>query len=168
ADVATAPRLCGAGATRTAGSDNHPYSKLTPSCAAGDSVADMAQTLFSGGAMDGDNALAEAALSARAFLRLCDLGVPFPQNRYGEFIGYTTDHDPRRRATSVGTYTSRTMVQQMEKKVRRNGTPVYDNCRVIDLITSGEGDRREIRGLLLLRTDVPHDGVRSPYLLLRC
>ena len=158
----------GAGASRNAGSDKQTYYKLTLSGDAGDSVAEMAQTLFSGGAMDGDNALAEAALSARAFLRLCDLGVPFPQNRYGEFIGYKTDHDPRRRATSVGPYTSRTMVQQMEKKVRRNGTPVYDNCRVIDLITSGEGDRREIRGLLLLRTDVPHDGVRSPYLLLRC
>lgn len=167
-DVVMVTDKIGAGASRNAGSDKQTYYKLTLSGGAGDSVAEMAQTLFSGGAMDGDNALAEAALSARAFLRLCDLGVPFPQNRYGEFIGYKTDHDPRRRATSVGPYTSRTMVAQLEKKVHRNGTPIYDNCRVIDLITTGEGDRREIRGLLLLRTDVPHDGVRSPYLLLRC
>ena len=97
----------GAGASRNAGSDKQTYYKLTLSGGDGDSVREMAETLYSGGAMDGDNALAEAALSARGFLRLCDLGVPFPQNRYGEFIGYKTDHDPRRRATSVGPYTSR-------------------------------------------------------------
>src|SRR5919112_814368 len=106
-----------AGASRNAGSDKQTYYKLT---------------LSSGGAMDGDNALAEAALSSRSFTRLVDLGVPFPQNRYGEFIGYKTDHDPRRRATSVGPYTSRTMVEMLEKKVQRNGTHVYDQCRVVD------------------------------------
>ena len=94
-----------AGSSRNAGSDKQTYYKLTLSGGDGDSVREMAETLYSGGAMDGDNALAEAALSARGFLRLCDLGVPFPQNRYGEFIGYKTDHDPRRRATSVGPYT---------------------------------------------------------------
>jgi len=51
---------------------------MTLSGGDGDSVREMAQTLFSGGAMDGDNALAEAALSARGFLRLCELGVPLP------------------------------------------------------------------------------------------
>ena len=91
-----------AGTSRNAGSDKQTYYKLTLSGGEGDSVREMAQTLFSGGAMDGDNALVEAALSARGFLHLCDLGVPFPQNRYGEFIGYKTDHDPRQRATSVG------------------------------------------------------------------
>ena len=124
----------------------------------------MAETLYSGGAMDGDNALAEAALSARGFLRLCDLGVPFPQNRYGEFIGYKTDHDPRRRATSVGPYTSRSMVEQLEKKVQRNGTRIYDECRVVDVIVSDGA----VAGLLVLRTDVPHDGAESPFLLFRC
>ncbi|ROR73166.1 FAD-dependent oxidoreductase [Bogoriella caseilytica] len=152
-----------AGASRNAGSDKQTYYKLTLSGPEGDSVQEMAETLFSGGAMDGDNALAEAALSARAFLRLCDLGVPFPQNRYGEFIGYKTDHDPRRRATSVGPYTSRSMVENTEKKVARNGTPVYDNCRVVDLIVRDGA----ICGVLLLRTDVPHDGERSPFLLVR-
>ncbi|HIZ36057.1 MAG TPA: FAD-binding protein [Candidatus Ruania gallistercoris] len=167
-DVVMVTDKVGAGASRNAGSDKQTYYKLTLSGPDGDSVHEMAKTLFSGGAMDGDNALAEAALSARAFLRLCDLGVPFPQNRYGEFIGYKTDHDPRRRATSVGPYTSRSMVQQLEKKVARNGTPIYDNCRVVDLIVRGEGAEAEIAGLLVLRTDVPHDGQRSPYLLLRC
>jgi succinate dehydrogenase/fumarate reductase flavoprotein subunit len=157
-----------AGASRNAGSDKQTYYKLTLSGGDGDSVREMAETLFAGGAMDGDTALAEAALSARAFLHLCDLGVPFPQNRYGEFIGYKTDHDPRRRATSVGPYTSRSMVEQLERKVARNGTRVLDGCRVVDLLTRDTPDRREVVGLLVLRTEVPHDGVECPYLLLRC
>ena len=157
----------GAGASRNAGSDKQTYYKLSLSGEEADSVHEMARTLFSGGAMDGDNALAEAALSARAFLRLADLGVPFPQSRFGEFVGYKTDHDPRRRGTSVGPYTSRSMVEQLEKKVARNGTPIYDNCRVIDLITRDTADGPQIAGLLLLRTDVRHDDARSPYLLIR-
>ena len=134
-----------AGSSRNAGSDKQTYYKLTLSGGDGDSVREMAETLYSGGAMDGDNALAEAALSARGFLRLCDLGVPFPQNRYGEFIGYKTDHDPRRRATSVGPYTSRSMVEQLEKKVHRNGTRIYDECRVVDVIVARRCRRRAAR-----------------------
>jgi len=163
-DVVMVADKVNAGSSRNAGSDKQTYYKLTLSGGDGDSVREMAETLFAGGAMDGDNALAEAALSARGFLRLCDLGVPFPQNRFGEFIGYKTDHDPRRRATSVGPYTSRSMVEQLEKKVHRNGTPIFDECRVVDVITDGT----EVRGLLVLRTDVPHDGTASPWLLFRC
>ncbi|GIG21463.1 FAD-binding protein [Cellulomonas chitinilytica] len=163
-DVVMVADKVNAGSSRNAGSDKQTYYKLTLSGGDGDSVREMAQTLFSGGAMDGDNALAEAALSARGFLRLCDLGVPFPQNRFGEFIGYKTDHDPRRRATSVGPYTSRSMVEQLEKKVHRNGTRIFDGCRVVDVITRAG----EVQGVLTLRTDVPHDGERSPWLLFRC
>lgn len=171
-----------AGASRNAGSDKQTYYKLTLSGGDDDSVREMADTLFSGGAMDGDNALAEAALSARAFLHLVDLGVPFPQNRFGEYIGYKTDHDPRRRATSVGPYTSRSMVTQLEQKVQRDGTKIYDECRVIDIITrpasagsagslpdgveSNEFER-EVAGLLVLRTNIPQDSEESPYLLFR-
>ncbi|GCE76067.1 FAD-dependent oxidoreductase [Cellulomonas biazotea] len=187
-DVVMVADKVNAGASRNAGSDKQTYYKLTLSGGDGDSVREMAETLFSGGAMDGDNALAEAALSARGFLRLCDLGVPFPQNRFGEFIGYKTDHDPRRRATSVGPYTSRSMVEQLEKKVHRNGTRIFDECRVVDVVVRpvepgasavGEGvpvddgataaeRQTEVVGLLVLRTDVPHDGERSPFLLFRC
>ncbi len=168
-DVVMVADKINAGSSRNAGSDKQTYYKLTLSGGDDDSVHEMAHTLFSGGAMDGDNALAEAALSARGFLRLCDLGVPFPQNRYGEFIGYKTDHDPRRRATSVGPYTSRSMVAQLEKKVARNGTPVYDECRVVDLVRDPDGGAdAAVVGLLVFRTDVkPGDG-RSPYLLFRC
>ncbi|ACZ29926.1 fumarate reductase/succinate dehydrogenase flavoprotein domain protein [Xylanimonas cellulosilytica DSM 15894] len=157
-----------AGASRNAGSDKQTYYKLTLSGAEPDSVREMAQTLFAGGAMDGDNALAEAALSARAFLHLVDLGVPFPQNRFGEFVGYKTDHDPRQRATSVGPYTSRTMVERLEARVLRDGVRVLGECRVVDVVTMPDGGGRAVAGLLVLRTDVPHDGAASPWLLLRC
>ena len=167
-DIVMVTDNIGAGTSRNAGSDKQTYYKMTLSGGDGDSVREMAETLFAGGAMDGDNALAEAALSARGFLRLCELGVPFPQNRYGEFVGYKTDHDPRRRATSVGPYTSRTMVEQLERKVARNGTRIFDNCRVVDVI-AGDG---AVAGLLVLRTDVHIEpqGVagESPYLLFRC
>src|SRR5665647_1272675 len=167
-DIVMVTDKIGAGTSRNAGSDKQTYYKLTLSGDDGDSVREMAQTLFVGGAMDGDNALVEAAVSVRGFLRLCELGVPFPQNRYGEFIGYKTDHDPRRRATSVGPHTSRTMVEQLEKKVARNGTRIFDDCRVVDVIVC-DG---VVAGLLVLRTDVRVEpegsAAESPFLLFRC
>ena len=168
-DVLTIADKIRAGSSRNAGSDKQTYYKLTLSGDEPDSVGEMALTLFAGGAMDGDNALVEAALSARGFLHLCDLGVPFPQNRYGEFIGYKTDHDPRRRATSVGPFTSRTMVEQLEKQVQHNGTPVLGDCRVVDVVTEpGADGQPQVAGLLVLRTDVHPDANTSPFLLLRC
>ncbi|HET9126910.1 MAG TPA: FAD-binding protein [Propionibacteriaceae bacterium] len=139
-----------AGASRNAGSDKQTYYKLTLSGDDDDSVRAMARTLFSGGAMDGDNAVAEAALSARCFYHLVEAGVPFPSNRLGEFVGYKTDHDPRQRATSVGPFTSKSMVEALEDRVRGHGTPVFDACRIVDLVVA---DGR-VAGLLCLRTDV--------------
>jgi succinate dehydrogenase / fumarate reductase, flavoprotein subunit len=43
----------------------------------------MAETYFAGGSMHGDLALVEASLSARAFLHLVNLGVPFPATPTG-------------------------------------------------------------------------------------
>ena len=86
-----------AGTSRNTGSDKQTYYKLTLSGGEPDSVQELANTLFAGQSVDGDHALCEAALSAQCFLRLVELGVPFPRNRFGEYIGYKTDHDPRRR-----------------------------------------------------------------------
>lgn len=58
------------GTSRNTGSDKQTYYKLTLAGGDGDSVSDMAETLFSGGAMHGDIALAQAAGSARCFLSL--------------------------------------------------------------------------------------------------
>lgn len=154
------------GSSRNAGSDKQTYYKLTLAGPGEDSVYQMAETLFSGGSMDGDNALAEAALSAQAFLHLVDLGVPFPRNRYGEFVGYKTDHDPRQRATSVGPYTSRTMVEQLEKKVTEDGTRVVNNARIIDILV----EDGEVVGLLCLLREISDEQAQegqSRYLLIR-
>ncbi len=151
-----------AGASRNAGSDKQTYYKLTLSGAEPDSVRSMAETLFSGGSMDGDIALAEAAWSPRTFFHLVESGVPFPHARSGEFVGYKTDHDPRQRATSVGPYTSRSMVERLEARVKSHGTQIIDACRVVDLIVR-DGI---VLGLLCLKTDAKEGAPR--FLLVRC
>lgn len=152
-----------AGASRNAGSDKQTYYKLTLAGGEPDSVREMAETLFAGGSMDGDIALAEAAWSPRAFFHLVESGVPFPHNASGEFVGYKTDHDPRQRATSVGPYTSRTMVECLERKIDGYGVPVLDLCRVVDLVV----ESGRVVGLLCVRLDVGEDAP-SRFLLLRC
>ena len=81
------------GTSRNTGSDKQTYYKLSLAGSYPDSVQQMAQNLFDGGAVDGDNALCEAALSTGCFLNLCACGVSFPKNIYGEYVGYQTDHD---------------------------------------------------------------------------
>ena len=88
------------GTSRNTGSDKQTYYKLSLCGSDGDSVREMADTLYSGGGVMGEHALCEAAYSARCFMRLVELGVPFPTNEFGEYAGYKTDHDPRTRATS--------------------------------------------------------------------
>ena len=82
------------GTSRNTGSDKQTYYKLSLAGDEGDSILGMAKTLFDGGAMDGDVALAEAANSAKCFMKLVNLGMRFPTNDYGEYVGYKTDHDP--------------------------------------------------------------------------
>ena len=121
------------GTSRNTGSDKQTYYKLSLSGDEGDCPAFMAQTLFAGGSMDGDIALVEAATSVRAYLKLEGLGVSFPQNEYGEFVGYKTDHDPYTRASSVGPYTSKEMTEALENSVNSKGIPVLTGYQVIKL-----------------------------------
>lgn len=139
-----------AGTSRNTGSDKQTYYKLTLSGDEPDSVKLMAQTYFAGQCMDGEHALCEAALSVKCFLRLCDLGVPFPVNRYGEYVGYKTDHDPRRRATSVGPLTSNKMTEALERSVMQKNIEILDHRQVIAILTGGNG---RATGLLCLNTD---------------
>lgn len=127
-----------AGTSRNTGSDKQTYYKLTLSGENPDSVGEMAQTLFQGQCVDGDTAFCEAALSPRCFLRLVELGVPFPQNYYGEYIGYKTDHDPRQRAASAGPYTSRRMTEALEAAVEHRGISYHDNMQVIGILTDDQ------------------------------
>lgn len=128
-----------AGTSRNSGSDKQTYYKLGLGGDSADSVCQMARDLFANGAVDGDNALCEAALSSRCFLNLCELGVAFPVNRYGEYCGYKTDHDPYARATSAGPLTSKDMTEALERKVRKLGIPVYDDLLAVELLQDEQG-----------------------------
>ena len=132
-DLALVTEGINSGISRNTGSDKQTYYKLSLAGGDADSVSALAQTFFKGECVDGDHALCEAALSAPCFFRLVELGVPFPQNRYGEYVGYKTDHDPNRRATSVGPYTSRIMTECLEKAVREKGIPIFDQLQAIQL-----------------------------------
>ena len=135
-----------AGTSRNTGSDKQTYYKLSLAGDDPDSVCSLASDLFAGRAVDGDIALCEAALSSASFLRLADMGVPFPVNRYGEYIGYKTDHDPHRRATSAGPYTSRFMTECLEKEAESLGIELLDGYQAVRLLVKNE----EIRGLFLI------------------
>lgn len=134
------------GTSRNTGSDKQTYYKLSLCADARDSVYEMAQDLFAGGSVNGDTALCEAAGSVRAFFKLNQLGVPFPTNRYGEFVGYKTDHDPRMRATSVGPLTSRVMTEKLEQAVLNKGIRLFDRMQAVRLVV----EKGQVCGLLAL------------------
>ena len=123
------------GTSRNTGSDKQTYYKISLCGSDGDSVREMAYTLYSGGGVMGEHALCEAAYSARCFMRLVELGVPFPTNEYGEYAGYKTDHDPRTRATSCGPLTSKYMTEALERSVLSKNIEIIDFCRVIRILT---------------------------------
>lgn len=145
-DIAIVTEGINTGTSRNTGSDKQTYYKLTLSGKDPDSIDELAKTLFAGQCVDGDIALCEAALSTQCFLKLVELGVPFPRNRYGEYIGYKTDHDPRRRATSAGPYTSKFMTECLEKAVKQKDVKIFDKLQVIKILT--DGDR--LQGILCI------------------
>jgi len=138
------------GTSINTGSDKQTYYKLSLSGERGDSPRAMAETYFDGGGMHGELALVEAAVSARAFLNLVDLGVPFPRDAYGQFIGYKTDHDPRGRATSIGPYTSREMCRALIRQTQRLQIPIRENCNCVELLLTGQGQQRRAIGAVCL------------------
>ncbi len=130
------------GTSINTGSDKQTYYKLSLCGDEPDSPRQMAQTLFDGGSMHGDIALVEAALSARCFMNLVNLGVEFPTDAFGQFVGYKTDHDPRQRATSVGPYTSRDMCRTLIEVVEIVQIPVWEGlCVELLKITQDNQDR---------------------------
>ena len=136
------------GTSRNTGSDKQTYYKLSLCGGDGDSVREMANTLYSGGGVMGEHALCEAAYSARCFMRLVELGVPFPTNEYGEYAGYKTDHDPRTRATSCGPLTSKYMTEALECSVLSKNIEIIDLQRVIKILT----ENNEVTGIACANT----------------
>lgn len=156
------------GTSRNTGSDKQTYYKLTLAGNESDSVYEMASTLFNGGSMDGDLALVEAALSAQSFYHLVDIGVPFPHDRFGEFVGYKTDHDPRQRASSAGPLTSKFMTEKLEEQVRQKGIRIFDGYQVIGILTAKpEAHEKRAIGLLALNINKLADQDHR-YVLFNC
>lgn len=160
-DLALITENMNSGTSRNTGSDKQTYYKLSLAGDAPDSVKRLAQILYEGGCVDGEHALCEAALSCQGFFKLVELGVPFPHDSFGQFVGYKTDHDPNDRGTSVGPYTSRYMTEALEKAVREKQIPIYDHHQVIEILTKNG----KIYGLLCLKTEEIQG---NPYVIFRC
>ncbi|MDH5468148.1 MAG: FAD-binding protein, partial [Candidatus Aminicenantes bacterium] len=118
-----------------------------------DSPLEMARDLFNGGCMHGDIALCEAQNSVQAFFHLVSLGVPFPHDRFGAYVGYKTDHDPRGRATSAGPLTSRLMFECLARGVKNKGIKVFNRLEVIALLTETKKDEKHVIGALAVDRD---------------
>ncbi len=138
------------GTSINTGSDKQTYYKLGLYGAEPDSVVTLAQDLFAGGAMHGDQALTEAAGSVLGFCNLAALGVPFPHDAFGGFAGYRTDHDPRCRATSCGPYTSKEMCRVLIDEVKRRQIEVFENETAVELLTHQDGDKKRCVGVVTM------------------
>ncbi len=138
--------LCGT--SRNAGSDKQTYYKMGISADGADCPAKMAEDLFSGGATDGDTAYCEAANSLPCFFRLAQMGVAFPVNRYGEFVGYRTDHDTAGRATSAGPLTSKMMTECWEKQFNQLGIARLEGLYAVEIL---KNESNAVCGVVALR-----------------
>ncbi|MDD8014375.1 MAG: FAD-binding protein [Acidobacteriota bacterium] len=149
-DIAVVTEKWGGGTSNESGSDKQTYYKLSLAGDIPDSPCQMAEDLFAGGSMHGDIALVEAQNSLQAFFHLIGLGVPFPHDRYGAYVGYKTDHDPRQRATSAGPLTSHWMFKVLAREVRKKKIPVLDRHQVIALLTGGRAGGKKVIGAVAL------------------
>jgi len=152
-DIAIATDNWGGGTSNNAGSDKQTYYKLSLSGGVPDSPLEIARDLFNGGCMHGDIALCEAQNSAQAFFHLVSLGVPFPHDRFGAYVGYKTDHDPRGRATSAGPLTSRMMFECLARDIQKKGIPVFNHHEVIALLTEKREGETCVVGALAVDKD---------------
>lgn len=153
------------GTSRNTGSDKQTYYKLTLAGSGDDSIYSMAETLFNGGSMDGDIALVEASLSTQCFYHLIDIGVPFPHNRYGEYVGYKTDHDPRQRATSVGPLTSKMMTEKLQEQISLRSIKIFDDYQVIGILVDKQKNKSV--GLMALNLNALENSDER-YVLFNC
>lgn len=127
------------GTSRNTGSDKQTYYKISTNASDLDSIDTMCETLVSGVGVHGDNAFVEAAYSLKSFFKLVTLGVPFPSTEYGEYVGYKTDHDPKKRATSAGPLTSKYMTEKLENQVNLKGIELRDKTSLVRILVDNGG-----------------------------
>ena len=138
------------GASRMSGSDKQTYYKMGTSPDVPDSAEAFAKSIIAAGCCHGDLALAEAIGSLREFYHLVHIGVPFPHDPMGSYIGYKTDNDPYERATSAGPKTSKLMCECLQRQVVRYGIKIYDQQEVAHLLTTGENEKKRIIGVVTI------------------
>ena len=158
-DIAILTERWTAGTSRNAGSDKQTYYKLSLAGDVPDSPFEMANDLAAGGSMHGEIALCEAQNSLPAFFHLVRLGVPFPHDVFGAYVGYKTDHDPRQRATSAGPLTSRLMWEALAREAARNKIRVFDRHQAVALLTGGRGSAKKAVGAVAI--DLRKSGSRT-------
>ena len=99
-------------------------------------------------------------------MKLANLGMEFPTNAFGEYVGYKTDHDPYCRATSIGPYTSKKMTEVLENAVESKGITLLDNTQVIQILT----DHGSVTGLLAInnhkKDGVEYIAICAPHVVL--
>jgi succinate dehydrogenase/fumarate reductase flavoprotein subunit len=160
-DIAIVTECLGGGTSNNSGSDKQTYYKLSLFGEEKDSVYEMANTLFSGGSMHGDIALVEATLSPQEFYHLVKIGVPFPHNTFGGYVGYKTDNDPKQRGTSAGPWTSRQMYRKLLVEVEKEKIPLLDKHEVISLLISGKGEEKRVVGAIAINKNLASTGLSS-------
>lgn len=151
----------GGGTSYNSGSDKQTYYKLSIAGEGTDSPIVMARDLFDGGSMHGDIALAEAAGSIEEFFHLVRIGVEFPRTELGMYPGYQTDNDTRQRATSVGPYTSREMVEALAREAARLGIGMLDGHVAMRILVDNKARATRVVGVACFKRG-DHAGVRSP------
>ena len=162
--IGVVARGLGLGASRMSGSDKQTYYKMGTDPTFADSAAEFAKTLTAAGCCHEDLALMEGIGSLRAFYDLVRVGVPFPHNAAGSFIGYKTDHDPAQRATSAGPKTSKFMSECLQTQVDAMGIQLFDHQEAAALLTSGEGDKKRIAGVAAIELTAGGDSVINVFL----
>ncbi len=149
-EIAIITEKLGGGTSFNAGSDKQTYYKLSIIGKQKDCPTDMAQDLYSGGAMHGDIALIEATNSIREFFHLVQLGVPFPHDKYGGYFSYKTDYDPKQRATSIGPLTSQKMCECLLRAVNEANITIFDYYYAAEIIINQSQGYKESVGLIAL------------------
>ena len=152
-EVAIITENLGGGTSFNTGSDKQTYYKLSIIGDQSDSPIDMAKTFTAGGAMHGDIALIEVTNSIREFFHLVQLGVPFPHNEYGGYVGYKTDNDPKQRATSIGPLTSQKMGECLLKVVQNYNIEIFNNHYVTRIILDDAKGPPEACGVVSIKID---------------
>ncbi|MHA1670950.1 MAG: FAD-binding protein [Promethearchaeota archaeon] len=149
-EVAIITDNLGGGTSFNTGSDKQTYYKMSIIGDQADSPFNMAKDLMQGGAMHGDIALIESTNSIKEFFHLIELGVPFPHDKYGAYVGYKTDNDPKQRGTSIGPLTSQMMGNCLLRAVREHNIPIYDQHQAINVLIDDSEDPHNVVGLICI------------------